>query len=839
MSFDRTMYRHSKPRSGAALGGIGAGWFEIRQDGQTYDWNIFNNKPLGVGAHFTMPTVSMLFFLVRYQVEGFNPKIKLLQIEESHKSAAIEGHEMYYIFPWLSGVDKIEYSSTFPFSRLRFIDKEMPFIVDLEAWSPFIPHNEKDSSLPAALFDFTITSMTNKKVDVSIFATLRNAVGYDDKKRTYKSSAILKDDYAALEMSCEMDKSGYNFGHMGLFSMSPGSSYYLGWEHHHPYYEILLRNKDLPNIDDTDGRNQTDEKTGRKKALERCFSTIGWSTKLNGKKNKINHKLGVTWNFPNLYAEDVRTGKKKKGPYLKDQNEGHYYSNFFSSSYEVSQYVADNYERLSTETEAFHDAFFDSSLEEYALDQINSHLNTFITSSWFSREGYFGILEGLSPEQSWAGLATTDVSMYGGVMIASLFPRLDRNTSLLHAQLQRKDGIVTHSIHKNFKTAAEREVTGVRLDMPSQFVYMALRAFLWSGDMEYLKKVWPHCKKAISYVLSERDKNKDLLPYMEGIMCSYDNFPMHGVASYVAGQWLAAVHCAYSVAEILGDAEALSEYEQVFEKGKAVFEDKVWNGAYYRLYNNEPQKENDKDEGCLTDQMIGQWALHLVNGPRFLRKDRIDKALKSILSLNFYPEYGLRNCQWPGDEFLHDVKDDTWVDQANTVWSGVELEFASFLLYEGFEKEAYEIIKNVDDRYKKWGLYYDHKEFGGHYYRPMSAWGIINAALGLGIKNHNYSFSPKIQGRKIKLFFTFSGGYAHYKRNNKISSETQKITPVRGKLIIHSVTLETIIKPVSIKLKLNGEKYEDFHIDFDKNKVVVQFDSFVTVNNKGLKIDIN
>ena len=35
-----------------ALGGIGAGWFELRHDGIMYDWNIFNNAPLGLGNRF-------------------------------------------------------------------------------------------------------------------------------------------------------------------------------------------------------------------------------------------------------------------------------------------------------------------------------------------------------------------------------------------------------------------------------------------------------------------------------------------------------------------------------------------------------------------------------------------------------------------------------------------------------------------------------------------------------------------------------------------------------------------------------------------------------------------
>lgn len=76
--------RSQKPRHGVAMGGIGCGWFQLRQDKQF-----------------------LLFFVPRIQVEGEDPCLKLLQIEESHDSAGISGHEFPYIFPWLQGVDRI------------------------------------------------------------------------------------------------------------------------------------------------------------------------------------------------------------------------------------------------------------------------------------------------------------------------------------------------------------------------------------------------------------------------------------------------------------------------------------------------------------------------------------------------------------------------------------------------------------------------------------------------------------------------------------------------------------------------------------------------------------
>src|SRR5688500_5970581 len=105
-----------------------------------------------------------------------------------------------------------------------------------------------------------------------------------------------------------------------------------------------------------------------------------------------------------------------------------------------------------------------------------------------------------------------------------------------------------------------------------------------------------------------------------------------------------------------------------------------------------------------------------------------------------------------------------WVGQANTPWTGVELAFASLLLYEGFYDESLGVIKEVDTRYRRAGLYWDHQEFGGHYYRPMSSWQIVNALLGLSINRGRYSFSPKLQAKTFKLFFAFDAGTAHFEQ---------------------------------------------------------------------------
>lgn len=770
-------------RSGMALGGIGAGSIELRKDGRFYNWAIFNNFPKETGPEFVLPEgevedpmASNLFFKVRYEVEGEEPRMKLLQLPNGMNEGAELG--MAYLFLWMEGVDRIDYSARFPFARLVFSDPEMPFEIAMNAWSPFIPHDVKNSALPLVYFDFTITSKTDRKVDVMLMMTGRNNVGYDAPERHFVTEISESAAAKTISMSCGgMDERASTWGQIAMSSLSPDSTHYCGWSHLHPYYECVLRNRELPNLDDTNGvdsisgklpawmpvthgRNAIDPTTGKKRVGQesRLLCTVAKSFQLSRRQASRKHSFAFTWNFPNLYAE-VEFRKRS------DVIEGHYYSNYFKTAVEVANYAAAQREDLLKRSREFLVNYFDSSADRDVLEQVNSHLNTFVTSGRLTKNGDFGVLEGLASTWSWGPIATMDVMLYGTAPIIALFPELQKATMRCHGRLQSEQGEVAHGLFKNFRNS-EDGTAGVshRLDLPGQYVIMVMRDYFWTNDREYLKELYPSIKKAIDYIANHRSFAGDQIPIMRGIECSYDNFPMYGYSAYLVSQWLCAVASAVVAAEVLGDAEAKSRYQAILERARSRMEEKLWNGKYYRLYNDVDKSggRGDMSEGCLTDQMVGQWAAHQSALGHLLKKENVDAGLKSILAASYRPSFGLRNCSWPGAERWSDIDKDIWVDQGNTCWSGVELAFASFLLYEGFYREAMEVVKTVDERYRKNGLYWNHQEFGGHYFRPMSAWAILNGLLGLGVNQGLLRFDPQMKRDSFKLFFALPGATAHY-----------------------------------------------------------------------------
>jgi uncharacterized protein (DUF608 family) len=782
------MHREDKARSGITLGGIGSGGAELRKDGIFRNWNAFNNAPLGTGPLLPWEQSNLLFFIVRYQIKGQAPKMKILQIDEGHYVARVPNH--IYEFPWLTGVARIDYQASYPFARLRFSDPEMPLTIDLTAWHPFIPYDAANSALPGFYCDFTVTATTNQPVDVLLTAAWRGCIGYDVEDKTHRTQTSRREGALTATMHADgMDPAHTSFGTQTLLSAGSESTYYTGWEHRHPYYEIFLRSAKLPDIDDTDGRNPVDKQTGKARGMDRIYSTVGRHRRLTRKGQGFAHTFVIAWHFPNLYA-GLTERAKQEGRKQEKVFEGHYYANFLEDADAAARYLFRNRKKFLERSLAFHEHFFDSSLPRFVLEQINSQLNTFTTSTWFTKEGDFGVQEGMLPERRVGPIATIDVGLYGSIAAAALFPQLDHAMMRAHKRIQRPNGEISHSVPCNFHIFETTEHVHSRLDLPSQFVIMTIRGYFFTGDRHYLKEMWPAIVKALRYVHTERDKDGDGLPDMEGAMCTYDNFPMFGPASYVAGLWLSALTHAIEAAKILGAKEEAADFADWLEHGRKVFEEKLWNGEYFILYNDEGGSlRGDRDEGCLSDQIIGQFTNHQCGLGPIVPEAKARRALRAVMKRNYRDDLGLANCQWPGDVFFHEVDPDCWNDQANTVWTGVELAFAAFLLYEGMERDALKVIANVDERYRRQGRYFDHQEFGGHYYRPMSAWSILHGALGLAMREYAYTFAPSVGADPLRLFFTHGAGMAHYERKRTKNGETITVEVHTGTLKVRSLEL--------------------------------------------------
>jgi non-lysosomal glucosylceramidase len=156
---ERTVYRGQELNHiGMPIGGLCAGQVYLGGDGKLWHWDIFN-RHIGTGAeHYAKPMQPDLpveqGFAVRITSEG--------------KTQEREFGRAYW--------KDVSFIGEYPIGYVDYRDPESPVAVRLEAFSPFIPLNTDDSSLPATLMEFTIANQASVAVDVEMVGWLENAV---------------------------------------------------------------------------------------------------------------------------------------------------------------------------------------------------------------------------------------------------------------------------------------------------------------------------------------------------------------------------------------------------------------------------------------------------------------------------------------------------------------------------------------------------------------------------------------------------------------------------------------------------------------------------------------
>jgi uncharacterized protein (DUF608 family) len=140
------------------LGGIGAGQVFLSGHGRLGVWqnvNNFNSNALCDAHHFGL-----------WVRQGDRTVAVLLEAEPP------EG---------LPGAPGLTFAGEYPMAWIDYGDAGtgLPIRVRLEAYSPMIPLNAKDSGLPAAVFGFSLENLGDARLDAALLMTVPNLTGWD------------------------------------------------------------------------------------------------------------------------------------------------------------------------------------------------------------------------------------------------------------------------------------------------------------------------------------------------------------------------------------------------------------------------------------------------------------------------------------------------------------------------------------------------------------------------------------------------------------------------------------------------------------------------------------
>jgi non-lysosomal glucosylceramidase len=296
---------------------------------------------------------------------------------------------------------------------------------------------------------------------------------------------------------------------------------------------------------------------------------------------------------------------------------------------------------------------------------------------------------------------TSDVRFYGSWALLELWPELDKQCVRQFCDsvyTEREDrprplGTAAHdfgaygSAFKKWNAYNFRDSTNWR-DLNSKLVLMVYRDWAMTGktDSEFLEYCWIPVRKAMERVKSQ-DADGDGLPDSNGIDQTYDNMLLTGNTAYCGGLFLAACEAAGEIAGVMGDTGLSDTYRSWLEKGKASFEEKLWNGSYYRIDTG-----SEDTSRIMADQLCGQWYAVACGLPGIVPDASAKSAFNKIYEYNFKKfdggANGIVNVVLPSGEI-------ETTGQSAECWVGTSWGVAAGMLQQGMTAQADEIGQSL------------------------------------------------------------------------------------------------------------------------------------------------
>ncbi|MEK6570627.1 MAG: GH116 family glycosyl hydrolase, partial [Bacteroidota bacterium] len=543
-----------------------------------------------------------------------------------------------------------------------------------------------------------------------------------------------------------------------------------------------------------------------------------------------------TWYFPN------RVNYWDPEPEVKDKGLKNFYASVWQDAWGVAKHVIENLEVLERDTRRFHDALFSSTLPGYVLDAVSSQASIAATNTCLRTEdGSFFAFEGCGDEGGCCPMNCTHVWNYEQA-VAHLFPDLERS--------MRKTDFKVNTDEKGdmaFRTKLPVLLTRWKFrpaaDGQMGTVMKLYREWKFSGDRKFLEDLWPQAKRALEFAWEYWDKDKDGV--MEEEQHNTYDIEFLGWTTMTSSFYLGALRAGEEMARYLGDEESAKKYREFFEKGRGKIEAELFKGDFYiQKYDPEKTKRYQYGAGCLSDQVLGQWFATVAGLGYLLDPAHVRKALSSVFKYNWRTEFGdhanvqrvyalndekgLLLCSWP-----HGGRPELPFPYSDEVWTGIEYQVASHLIYEGLVKEGLSIVRGARERYNgerrnPW----NEVECGNHYARAMASWAVLLALSGFrwdAVSGH-LEFSPRINEKLFQCFFSTGSGWGQFRQKGNGARFVATVTQEYGSQALSSIALAGTARPHK-KVRVTKQGQEVVSVFEQKaDRWVIRFPSGVTLN---------
>jgi non-lysosomal glucosylceramidase len=341
--------------------------------------------------------------------------------------------------------------------------------------------------------------------------------------------------------------------------------------------------------------------------------------------------------------------------------------------------------------------------------------------------GHFAYLEG----HEYRYYNSCDVHFYASFALAMLWPELEKSVQLdfvraIEAELPqiRRHAFSGHTAPRKTRGAVPHDLgspgedpwrlvnaytmhdTSRWKDLAPKLVLMVLRDLLAAEDEGFLRAAAPKAIEAM-LTLERFDLDGDGLIECEGLGDqTYDAWPAFGPSAYCGSLWLAGLSASAALADRLGDAGTAAACRARLARAGRAYEARLWNGSSYR-YDASPRR----GATVMADQLVGQWYARACGLPPIVPPDHAKSALAAVFASNIMGHRGGTMGAVNGMRPTGEV-DDRY-QHAREVWPGVTYAVAAAMLQEGLRDEA---MKTAH------GAYATTWEQLGYWFQTPEAW---------------------------------------------------------------------------------------------------------------------
>ena len=775
------------------MGGIGAGMMCLEGTGSINHvslWNEmrFNHQPNIFASIFSQEEPKTAKVL-----EGQVPKHKYY----GPIGTGNGGRNTNYGLPRFKSA---EFENKFPFGIVNLEDNDLPIKCKITGWSPFIPGDSKNSSLPVTGIEYSFENESVNNLNLIFSYHIENFIS----KNKSKNSIYPIEN--GIHIQSDEIENGIPYRQLRIIVDDPNSVIDCAWFRGDWFdTKTILWN----NISNGMIPNASVHKEGA--ASDGGSIYVPFSLKPNESK-QISLKIcwyttNTDFNYENIinFDNNLKNDCCIQNDKSNTKNHIPWYCGQFNNISSLQKYWLSNYDDLKDESINFTECFFSMTLPKEVVDAVSSNLSI-LKSPTVQRQtdGKLWAWEGCFDDGGCCAGSCTHVWNYAQAL-PHLFPDLERSLRDTEFFFNQND-----KGHQDFRAqlpiSQNTHVFHSAVDGQLGGIMKIYRDWRISGNNDWIKEYWEKIESSINYSINTWDPN-NLGVLTEPQHNTYD-IEFWGPNGMCTTFYLGALKAVIEIGQFLN--KNIDKYIKLYKKGQNYLDNELWNGEYYiqnitkvDTNNNSPleasslkttysreaksllENEGPKyqyGKGCLSDGILGSWMAKVSNLDNFLNQDNEKKNLLSIFEYNFKntlinhanpqrPTYalgddgGLLLCTWPkgGELSLPFVYSDE-------VWTGIEYAVASHLMFLGETEKGLEIVKTCRKRYD--GSVrnpFDEYECGHWYARAMSSYSLLQGLTGIYFDavNKNLYINPRIEGDFIS-FLSVDGGFGHVGiKNNK------------------------------------------------------------------------